>query len=78
VRSSKETRQFIFTTHNATIAVAGDSDVFMVLGADAEGGHLDDVGAIDSEALRPAVILHLEGGPKPYRLKKAKYGTDVQ
>ncbi len=77
VRGDKERRQFIFTTHNSTVAVAADADTFAILSADADGGHLDRVGAIEVETVRPSVIQHLEGGTKPYKLKRAKYGRDV-
>ncbi len=78
VRQEKERRQFIFTTHNATLAVAGDSDAYTVLGADTVGGHVNTAGAIESQTVRPAVVQHLEGGREAYKLKKAKYGPDVE
>jgi len=73
LRVSKSGRQFIFTTHNSSLAVASDSDKFVVLAADAR--HADAVltGAIDSEEVRKEVIQLLEGGTATYFLKQRKY-----
>jgi PHP family Zn ribbon phosphoesterase len=73
LRSGKERRQFIFTTHNSSLAVASDTDKYLVLEADASSGHVAFAGAIDSERVREQVIEYLEGGVHTYRAKYLKY-----
>jgi ABC-type cobalamin/Fe3+-siderophores transport system ATPase subunit len=73
LRRGKETRQFILTTHNASVAVGADSDQFIVLKAGANEGRVAAAGAIDRPEVREAVIQHLEGGPEPYELRQRKY-----
>jgi len=77
LRSRKNSRQFILTTHNPTVAVAGDSDQFHVLRATASQAELLIEGAIDRPIVREAVIQHLEGGREPFALKSKKYGLPV-
>jgi energy-coupling factor transporter ATP-binding protein EcfA2 len=79
LRDSKRGRQFLFTTHNSSLAVASDSDKFIVLAADAKKGEAVLSGAIDGDEVRRHVILLLEGGPPTYFLKHRKYNvTDPQ
>lgn len=73
LRSRKEVRQFIFTTHNASVAVASDTDKFMIMTASATKGEIVLSGAIDNEDVRLEVINYLEGGLTTYRLKYLKY-----
>jgi len=73
LRSRKEVRQFIFTTHNASVAVASDTDKFMIMIASATKGEIILSGAIDNEDVRTEVIKYLEGGLTTYRLKYLKY-----
>jgi hypothetical protein len=75
LRSSKRDRQFAFTTHNSSLAVASDSDKFVVLTADAHHGEVVRSGAIDSEEVRREVIELLEGGQSTYFLKQRKYNV---
>lgn len=56
LRQSKRSRQFIFTTHNSSLAVASDSDKFVVLTADARRAQVAMAGAIDGEQVRQHVI----------------------
>ena len=77
LRARKSVRQFILTTHNPTVAVAGDSDQFHVLTASASHAQLGGLGAIDRLEVREAVIQHLEGGRAPFALKSKKYGLAV-
>jgi DNA repair ATPase RecN len=73
LRSGKERRQFILTTHNSSVGVASDSDVFIILRSTATQGNIECYGAIDRKEVRSEVIKHLEGGQDPYELKKRKY-----
>lgn len=76
LRTSKRTRQFLFTTHNSSLSVASDSDKFVVLAADGRRGEILLSGAIDSEEMRQEVIKLLEGGEETYFLKQRKYDLD--
>jgi ABC-type lipoprotein export system ATPase subunit len=73
LRLSKRGRQFVFTTHNSSLAVASDSDKFVVLAADAQHADVVLSGAIDSAEVRSEVIKLLEGGTSTYFLKQRKY-----
>jgi len=76
VRKGKETRQFIFTTHNSSVAVATDTDKFVILEADADHGRVVHSGSMDHAPLSAEAIKYLEGGPRPYRRKFRKYRGD--
>jgi ABC-type enterochelin transport system ATPase subunit len=58
---------------NSSLAVASDSDKFVVFAADARHGEAVLAGAIDKEDVREEVIQLLEGGPGTYFLKQRKY-----
>jgi hypothetical protein len=73
LRASKSTRQFICTTHNSSLAVASDTDYFIVLQASATIGHVVKAGAIDTEDVKSEVIDYLEGGITTYGIKYKKY-----
>lgn len=75
LRGRKSSRQFILTTHTATIAVASDADTFHVLAGDADSGGVVAHGAIDRGDIRSRVIQHLEGGAESLHLKERKYGA---
>lgn len=73
LRRGKDGRQFILTTHNSTIAVGADSDYFMVLEAvNGQRAKIVEKGAIDQEKVRREVVEHMEGGDKPYLLRRDK------
>jgi ABC-type multidrug transport system ATPase subunit len=76
LRRSKRSRQFLFTTHNSSLAVASDSDKFVVLTADARHAEVAMSGALDGEAVRSHVIELLEGGEETYFLKQRKYNVE--
>ncbi len=76
LRINKERRQFIFTTHNSSLAVASDSDKFIVMVGDAEHGKLVFSGALDNKKIKDEVIKYLEGGVPTYKLKYTKYKID--
>jgi len=73
LRMSKHSRQFVFTTHNSSVAVASDSDQFIVMDADATTGWVAESGSIDQGEIKTRVVEHLEGGPESYDLKRRKY-----
>jgi PHP family Zn ribbon phosphoesterase len=73
LRMSKHARQFVFTTHNSSLAVASDSDQYIVMDADATTGWVAETGSIDQGEIKTRVVEHLEGGPESYDLKRRKY-----
>jgi len=73
VRGGKEKRQFIFTTHNSSVAVASDTDCFIVVEGNATNGNFVFAGSMDHSPVGTEVIKYLEGGPGTYRLKFEKY-----
>jgi hypothetical protein len=75
LRRAKRSRQFIFTTHNSSLAVASDTDIFMVLSGGANSSRVVLSGAIDGEDVRREVIQLLEGGESTYFLKQRKYNV---
>jgi ABC-type ATPase with predicted acetyltransferase domain len=72
----KHSRQFILTTHNSSVAVAADSDQFIIMQAGATEGTIMAKGAIDRDEVKKAVLSHLEGGREPYNLRRRKYNQD--
>lgn len=74
LRSGKDRRQFILTTHNPNIAVTADSDLIHVLRSSATRGRVVSQGVIEDKEVRSEVIQHLEGGRDPYLMRGQKYG----
>ena len=56
-----------------SVAVASDTDKFMIMIASATKGEIVLSGTIDNEDVRTEVIKYLEGGLTTYRLKYLKY-----
>lgn len=73
LRTSKEDRQFVFTTHNPNIAVGADAELSHVLGASADRGYIRSSGGIDHPDTNRLLLLHLEGGPEALQLRIKKY-----
>jgi type III restriction enzyme len=69
IRTAKDERQLILATHNANIAVNGDSEnvIELVLGEQKAGG------AIDEEDVRTAIADTMEGGKDAFELRRKKY-----
>lgn len=76
IRRGKEKRQFIFTTHNSSLAVASDSDKFLIIEGGADKGHVVSSGSMDHRPLSDEVLKYLEGGVPTYRRKYDKYKGD--
>lgn len=76
LRLSKERRQFIFTTHNSSIAVASDSDYFIVMESNSERGRIVYTGSMDHKPVSDEVLKYLEGGKDTYSKKYLKYRGD--
>jgi len=73
LRDVKDQRQFIFTTHNSSVAVASDTDKFTIIQADASHGKVLYSGSLNRKDIRKEVIDYLEGGDDTYTRKKQKY-----
>lgn len=74
LRSIKEKRQVIVVTHNANIAVLGDSELILPMRRKGDGGEAFDRGGIDKADTRRAVQDILEGGALAFRKRQELYG----
>jgi AAA15 family ATPase/GTPase len=85
LRTSKSTRQLIFTTHNSNVVVNGDADKVIALKSSdpsatpnvtAPRVQLDCDGAIETKAMRLAITSIMEGGREAFDLRGRKYGFE--
>lgn len=80
MRSEKQRRQFVFSTHNANIPVLGDAELILGLTASGEAGSgnariaSEHVGSIDAGPVRELVEELLEGGKDAFETRRLKYG----
>ena len=74
LRAIKERRQVIIVTHNANIAVLGDSELICPMRRSGDKGEVFDRGSIDRSETRLAVQNILEGGELAFRKRKEIYG----
>ena len=77
IRHNKIGRQFIFTTHNSSLAVASDTDKYTIIECVDGKGKITSTGAIGSTTIKHGVIDYLEGGSKTYLSKYQKYGFNL-
>jgi DNA repair ATPase RecN len=73
LRAIKEKRQVIVVTHNANIAVLGDSELILPMHRENDRGKTKDRGSIDASLTRRCVIDILEGGPDAFMRRKEMY-----
>lgn len=74
LREHKEDRQFILATHNSSLAVASDTDKYVIIEeVSADHATVAVSGAFDNSAVKGEVIKYLEGGQDTYLHKYAKY-----
>ena len=73
LRSIKEKRQVIVVTHNANIAVLGDSELILPMHRENDCGKTLDRGSIDSGPTKDCVLKILEGGPDAFLRRKEIY-----
>lgn len=78
IRRGKERRQFVFTTHNSSLAVASDSDKFIILEGTATQAKVLYSGSLDHPPVSEEVIKYLEGGRETYKTKYDKYHLSGQ
>ncbi len=74
LRAIKERRQVILVTHNANIAVLGDSELLLPMKRSGDNGAVFDRGSVDRADTRKAVQDILEGGELAFRRRKEIYG----
>jgi ABC-type lipoprotein export system ATPase subunit len=73
IRHGKDNRQFVFTTHNSCLAVASDTDKYIIVDSDARSGRVAMCGALDNPEIKEEVLRYLEGGRSTYSTKAEKY-----
>jgi AAA domain, putative AbiEii toxin, Type IV TA system len=73
LRQIKEKRQVILVTHNANIAVLGDSELILPMHRENDCGKAKDRGSIDAGATKACVIGILEGGKDAFMKRKEMY-----
>jgi hypothetical protein len=74
LRYIKERRQVIIVTHNANIAVLGDSEIIFPMRREGNVGRIFERGAIDRAETKRAVQDVLEGGAAAFLKRRAMYG----
>ncbi|PHR21613.1 MAG: PHP-like protein [Sphingopyxis sp.] len=74
IRLAKERRQIIIVTHNPNIAVLGDAEQIVVLGANSEQAVITSRGSIDDEATRDTTCGILEGAKAAFTRRGKIYG----
>lgn len=74
LRSIKERRQVILVTHNANIAVLGDSELIIPMKRSETRGEIVERGSIDRRETSEAVQNILEGGQLAFQRRKEIYG----
>jgi ABC-type lipoprotein export system ATPase subunit len=75
LRTQKESRQFIFSTHNANIPVFGDAEWIGIMEV-LEGQCMlneQNIGSIDNTEIRPKIENILEGGKFAFETRRLKY-----
>lgn len=73
LRAIKERRQVILVTHNANIAVLGDSELILPMCRENDCGKTKNRGSIDTDATRQCVLDILEGGSAAFLRRKEMY-----
>ena len=73
LRAIKEKRQVILVTHNANIAVLGDSELILPMHRESDCGKTVDRGSIDADATKKCVLDILEGGSDAFMRRKEMY-----
>jgi len=74
IRLAKERRQIIIVTHNPNIAVLGDAEQIVILGANNEQSIILERGSIDDTATRDRACDILEGAKTAFTRRGKIYG----
>jgi hypothetical protein len=64
----------ILVTHNANIAVLGDSELLFPMKRSGDSGRVDERGSVDRPETKKAVQEILEGGELAFKRRKEIYG----
>lgn len=73
LRAIKEKRQVVLVTHNANIAVLGDSELILPMFRENDYGNIKDRGSIDAHKTKQCVMDILEGGSEAFLKRKEMY-----
>jgi ABC-type cobalamin/Fe3+-siderophores transport system ATPase subunit len=73
LRRAKERRQIIIVTHNANVAVLGDAELILVLGANSDRAVIAQRGAIDDPEIRATACAVLEGSDEAFTRRARIY-----
>ena len=73
LRAIKESRQVILVTHNANIAVLGDSELILPMCREHDCGKIKNRGSIDADITKRCVLDILEGGSAAFLRRKEMY-----
>jgi energy-coupling factor transporter ATP-binding protein EcfA2/histidinol phosphatase-like PHP family hydrolase len=76
LEQAKQRRQVIIATHNANLAVLGDSELVIPLYAEDGKGTVYDAGAVDDPATLRHVCRLLEGGASAFTRRGRRYGFE--
>lgn len=73
LRAIKERRQVVLVTHNANIAVLGDSELILPMFRENDCGKTKDRGSIDADPTKQCVMDIVEGGSTAFLRRKEMY-----
>lgn len=73
LRDTKNERQVIIATHNATIVTNAVSDCVIVMESDGEHGWIKNQGYPGERAIKRELLVHLEGGIESFKHKMKIY-----
>lgn len=78
LRSTKDKRQVIIATHNATIVTNAMADSVIVMESDGENGWVKRQGYPGEFAIKKEIINHMEGGIESFKHKELIYKEVIQ
>lgn len=73
IRSRKEKRQIIISSHNANLPVNADSELVHALRTSNGRGNVIDSGGLDNDRIRRAILDIMEGSEEAFRKRREKY-----
>lgn len=73
IREKKNTRQLIFSTHNANLPVNGDSELVYAFEARGNRGKCLSQGGTDRKDVADAILKIMEGSAEAFQRRKNKY-----
>ncbi len=73
LRQTKDSRQFIFATHDPNLSVAADLDLAIVVSGSAKDASVEVSGGLEDPRIRNSLIVHLEGGKEAMDHRIGKY-----